>query len=87
MNVLNLAKSAVTLVSSIGVGAVVTNAIKATTPGDLSQYQKLSIAVGSAVIGALVSKQATTQTSEEFDKVAATVRDFKNARKNTAQTD
>src|SRR5690606_40920686 len=50
MQTLHILKSAATLIASSGVGAIVGNAIKASTPGDVTKLQKVTITVGSIAL-------------------------------------
>jgi prefoldin subunit 5 len=65
----DLLKSAVTLIASAGVGAVVTNAVKATTPDDLKIANKVFVMVGSMVVAHAVSDLASKYTSEQIDEI------------------
>lgn len=70
MNALPLVKFVAEGIASIGVGAVVNNAIKATTPEDLTRYQTYAVAVGSVVIGGIASKAASNYATETVNSVA-----------------
>lgn len=66
------------LVVSIGVGAVVENAIKATIPVDTAVFRKLTIGVGSVVLSGLVASRAAdfavtqiTETTQEIKEALA----------------
>lgn len=72
-------KSVVTLIASAGVGAVVTNAVKATTPDDLKTIGKIAVMVGTAVAAHAISDVASTYTSNQIDEVAKIAKDAKEA--------
>lgn len=66
---IDLAKSVVTLVASVGVGAVVTNAIKATTPEDLKIASKIAVVIGTFVASRAVADAASTFCAKQIDEV------------------
>lgn len=67
---MDILKSAITLVASAGVGAVVTNAVKATTPDDLKTMNKIFVMVGTLVAAHAISDVASKYTSEQIDEIA-----------------
>lgn len=69
----DLAKSVVTLAASVGVGAVVTNAIKATTPEDLKIATKIAVVIGTFVTSRAVSDVASTYCSKQIDEATSAV--------------
>jgi len=69
MKKLDIFKSLADLAVSIGVGAVVGNAIKATTPEDLRIYSRFAVKLGGVVISGIVVKQAQTFVRSEIDDV------------------
>lgn len=68
-----LAKSVVTLAASAGVGAVVTNAVKATTPEDLKIATKITVVIGTFVASRAVADVASTFCSKQIDEVRSAV--------------
>lgn len=70
-------KSVAALVASAGIGAVVTNAIKATTPEDIKIYNKIAVVIGTVVASQAISDVASTYASKQIDEVAA---NFKKAK-------
>ncbi len=78
MNPLNLLKAAVEIVVSVGVGAVVGNAIKASTPDSVTTLQKVMIGVGGFVLSGMVGDMATKYTSETIDDTVEKVKKFRN---------
>ena len=70
MNKLEAVKTVAGLVVSLGVGAVVGNVIKATTPEDLKTYSKVLVGVGSFALAGYFSMQAAKQTEESIQGLA-----------------
>ena len=69
MNALPIVKLVAEGIASIGVGHVVSNAIKATTPEDLTRYQRVAVGVGSVVIGGIASKAASNYASGTITEI------------------
>lgn len=69
MNVLPLVKIVAEGVASVGVGHVVSNAIKATTPADITRYQQVMIGIGSVVISGIATKAASNYVTDAIDSV------------------
>lgn len=71
MNILPVVKSIVGLATSLGAGAVVGNAIKATTPANLNRVQKVFVGIGavtlSTVAGEIASNYIEAQIQEVVD--------------------
>lgn len=86
MNKLGLLKSALGFVASVGVGAVVKNAVTATTPDDAQKYMKIVTLVGGFVVGSMVSAQATKYAEKQVDDVAESVTKIKEAAAEAKQT-
>lgn len=68
-----LAKNVVSIIATAGVGTVIENVIKKTTPEDISRLQKIGIRIGSLVIGAMVSEQVENFTVSKFDELYNTI--------------
>ena len=66
----NVLKSLVSFAAGMGAGAVVGNAIKATTPADLSKIQKILVGVGTFAIGGAVAEAASNSVVRQMDEVA-----------------
>lgn len=64
-----LIKNAVSIVATAGVGTVVENIIKKTTPENVSRLNKVCIKIGSFVIGAMVSDQVEKYLDPKIDTV------------------
>lgn len=73
MDKLEIVKFAASTVVSIGVGAVFGNAVKFTTPVDTTLIQKISVGIGSAVIGSMISNAATTYVKTKIDEAATAI--------------
>lgn len=81
MNKLNLLKSTTGLIVSAGAGAVVGNAIKASTPEDVKTAGKVLIVIGGAVLSSMVGDMASKYTADSIDDVA------EGLKKSTTETD
>jgi len=75
MDAVKFIKGAATLVVSTGVGAIVKNAVKATTPYDITRVSKIGVWVGAAVVSSMVADNATTYVKEKIDKGVQAVKD------------
>lgn len=73
MNILNLTKGIAGAAVSLGVGTVVGNAVKATTPGDITKYQKVVVAIGGLALTGLVSELAANRTEDKIDELSDTL--------------
>lgn len=76
MNMVSIFTKATRLVAGAGVGMIISNAVKATTPDDIKTYKKIAIAVGSFAIGSLVSAKVEEHIESEINAV---VEGFKKA--------
>lgn len=74
---LKILKFVTTSVVSIGAGAVVSNAIKVTTPEELKLLKKVSIAVGGFVISSMVADAASKYTEKQIDEGAEAIKNIK----------
>lgn len=63
-----------TVVSS-GAAAVISNAVKATTPSDIKKLKKLSIWVGTAAISGLVAEHSTKRVMKSYDSIVNAVKE------------
>lgn len=66
-----------TVVSS-GAAAIVTNAVKATTPEDISKLKKLTVVVGTMAIGGVVAEAANNHVMKGFDDIVSAIKDAVN---------
>lgn len=73
VNILGIIKGVSELAVSAGVGVVVGNMVKATTPYDLNKFQKVMVAVGgfglSGVLGDLSAKHISKQIDGYAERV------------------
>jgi cell division protein FtsX len=76
---LSIAKTAAGIVTSLGAGAVVSNAIKASIPANSKTIQKISIGIGGFVLSSMVSEMATKYVNENIDSA---VKQFQTAKDN-----
>lgn len=65
---IGIAKAAIDLVVSLGVGTVVSNAVKATTPDGLKIVGKIMVTVGSVVVTSAVSDLASKHVVGQVEK-------------------
>lgn len=74
MKKLELLKAGIEIIISFGVGAIVGNAVTATTPGTIKGLSKLSVKLGSFVLAGIASDMAATYTEKKIDETVETVR-------------
>jgi len=72
--ILTIVKAGIGMVTSIGVGSIVGNAIKATTPVGMKKYTKVCVSLGSLVLTALAGDMASKYVESEIDSVVDTVK-------------
>ena len=70
MGVLGLAKTVIGFVVSLGVGNIVGNAIKFTTPTTLRFLEKICIGAGTLVLCGVASDVALQYTESKIDQVS-----------------
>lgn len=63
-----------TTVSS-GAAAIISNAVKATTPEDINRLKKITIWAGTAAISGLVAEHATKRIMRTFDGTVNAIKD------------
>lgn len=69
MNAIPIAKMAAEIVVSFGAGAVVSNAIKMSTPANARRFQKVAIGVGGFVLSGMVGDYAVKYATENIDNL------------------
>lgn len=79
MNPLGILKGVTEFVVSIGAGAVVGNAIKASTPRDLKLIPKVSIAIGGFVLSNMVGDMAAKYAAKSIDDAREEMQKAKDA--------
>lgn len=77
MKKLELLKSAVTLVASFGVGAVVTHAVKATTPVDLKILNRVAVTAGTMAVSYVASDHASKYFGNYIDELTEMIKNVK----------
>lgn len=70
MNILPLIKGATGIAASLGAGAVVGNAIKATTPEGLKRSSKILVGIGSVVLSGIAGDMAAKYIEQQIDSAA-----------------
>lgn len=80
MNTVNTALKVVKIVGglviSIGVGAIVTNLIKATTPEDVKKVTKICIGVGSFCVAGMAASAASNKFEGTMDRIINAIQVF-----------
>ena len=79
MKMIDGVKKVTTIVVSLGVGAIVSNIVKSTTPGSVRLVNKVCIGIGAFILSSMISDQATKYTEQKIDE---TVIEIKNMVKN-----
>lgn len=69
MNTFNLIKTIGDLAVSAGVGNVVGNIVRSTTPKDISKFTKFTVTIGGAVLAGMVGDKATEYTDMKIEEV------------------
>lgn len=77
MNPTTIFKAVTDILVSAGVGAVVGNAIKVSTPANVNIAQKISIGVGSLALSGMVGSQTAKYTSEQIDSTVEQLKALK----------
>jgi hypothetical protein len=62
-----------TVVTS-GAAAIITNAVKATTPADINRLKKITIWAGTAAISGMVAEHAGKRVTDAFDRSVKSVK-------------
>lgn len=75
MNLLSVFVKASKVVTEIGVGMIVSNAIKATTPEDIKRGSKIAIAVGGFALGSMIGAKASSYIEGEIQGFVASIKD------------
>lgn len=77
MNKIEAVKGATKFVVSVGVGAIITNAVTFTTPVlAIGVLKKAAIGVGSFVLSAMVSEKASDYADEKIDEFIDEIKKF-----------
>jgi len=75
MKKLELLKSAAGFVVSVGVGAIVGNAVQSTTPDTTGTFKKVCVCVGSFVLASMIKHEAVKYTENKIDDTVVQVKD------------
>lgn len=75
MNLITCIKSIASIGSSLAVGMLVGNAVKATTPKNIGKIMKTIIGFGSMVVASALSEIACKYTEDSIDKTVEMVRE------------
>lgn len=72
MDTFKIVKGISSLAVSVGAGAIVTNAIKATTPEDVKMIKKIVITIGGFAVSGIVADAASRYSNKTFDDAKKT---------------
>lgn len=87
MKKLDILKGVTSIVVSIGVGAIVSNVVKATTPEGVKLVTKVCLVVGGAALSGLVGDAVSKYVGDQIDIVANDVQAVWNNMTNNTNTD
>jgi hypothetical protein len=76
MKKLEMLKTGVKVVVTLGVGAIISNVAKCTTPRDTGKIMKLCIGLGSIVLGGIVTDKAGEYTDKTIDEAVGDVKEM-----------
>jgi hypothetical protein len=74
MGKVEMVKTAVGVAVSLGVGAIVENAIKATTPKRIGMITKICTVIGAFVLSGIAGDKAVKYTDEKIDTAVSTLK-------------
>lgn len=77
MNLKKIVTTVTDLAVGVGVGTVLTNAVKATTPTGMKPYMKVFVFVGSAALSGLVGSAASDYTVKQIDDISDSFKEIK----------
>jgi hypothetical protein len=69
MDPVNIVKTIIAIPMGLGIGTIVDNIVKTTTPSNTTRITQVLIKVGAFGLGGLLAHAATTKTNEEIDAV------------------
>lgn len=78
MKKMEIVKTVSQIVVSVGVGGIVGNAIKFTTPDKLGLFKKVCIGLGSVVLTNMVSDKAVEYSDSKIEEIAKIFRSVDN---------
>ncbi len=76
INILGIVKGVTELAVSAGVGVVVGNVVKATTPYDLNKFQRIIVGIGAYGLGGVLGDLSAKYISSEIDGYAERVKNL-----------
>lgn len=74
MKKLEMVKKVGAIVVSVGVGAIISNVVKATTPGSVGTIKKVCIAVGVFAISGMVVNRAVRYMDQQIDETVTQIK-------------
>lgn len=74
MNKIEMLKGGTGLILSVGVGAIVGNLIKSTTPANTRYFTKACISMSALVLGDLLSEKAYNHAEKKIDDTAEQIK-------------
>ena len=76
MDKLKVVKAVGELIVSVGVGSIIGNAIKTTTPSNVGKITKFCIGAGSLVLSGMIGDMAVDYTGKKFDEAVNQVKEM-----------
>lgn len=73
-SIIGLVKTGAGMALGAGVGVVVGNIVKATTPVELTRYQKLLVAVGTMGLSGVIADAASRRLEDRIDNAVVAVK-------------
>jgi cytochrome bd-type quinol oxidase subunit 2 len=75
MKKMEMLKAGASLIVTVGVGAIVGNIVKGTTPAETKQIMKICIGIGSFVMTCVAGDMAAKYTEDKIDETVKAVTD------------
>lgn len=75
MKKIEMLKTVSGIIVSVGVSAIVGNAVNFTTPSSIGRIAKICTGAGKVVLASMVSKEASKYTEHKIDEAAAQFKD------------
>jgi len=72
MNLLSVTKAVLSLITSTGVGNIVGNVVRVSTPANQSTFNKITTTVASFVLTGMIADKATEYLNEQIDGIFET---------------
>lgn len=69
-----IAKAGVGIIVSVGIGGIITNAVNATTPGNIGIIRKITIGAGTFVLSQMVGDKIVQYTDVKMEAAYAAVK-------------